>query len=205
MKLTKRKLKLLILEVLKEAKSELSILQRLNRYAKATGQTTLGDDFEQFKKMVKTNPEYKALALKQFEKTMAWEEKKGLSKFVSDEKPQTSTTKGPGVDAKSTTTQSGKTKTTATAGTVSTANNEDFRLFSTRLGAMAGSVAASKNGNRDLARSGVISTLRQLVAKGWNPATGMAGIKKSFPQDAKNLIDKTEWTPEKMQKYAGSP
>ena len=220
MKLTKTRLKQLIKEVLEDSsiveaeqqkKPTYTIAKRFQRYLKAMGQPPnfkLSDDeiYAQRKK----NPKFKETSTRFFRTVQKWEQS-GMPDLSKDKNPQgqqgkqTSTTKGPGVDAKSTTTQSGKTKTTATAGTVSTANNEDFRLFSTRLGAMAGSVAAKKGGNRDLARSGVIATLRQLAAKGWDPATGMEGIKKGFPRAYSSLMGKTKWTPEKMQKYAGSP
>jgi len=209
MKLTKSKLKQLILEVLKEAKKELSIIERLNRYAKANGKTIIEDSPEQFKKMYKTNPKYKAAVTKAYIDTLAWEKKKGLNKFASDEKPQTSTTKGPGVDAKSTTTQSGKTKTTTTAGTVSTANNKVKTDWRNLLGALAGDMAKPLGKIRNNHVRFVKDTVANLFARGWNPATGMPGLLKMDKNAYKNLVKNTGWTPERMKaklkRMAGSP
>jgi hypothetical protein len=188
MKLTKRKLKQLILEVLKEAKSELSILQRLNRYAKATGQTTLGDDFEQFKKMYKTNPKYKALAYKQFVKTLAWEEEKGLSKFASDEKPQAQQTKTPApTHAPAAKKQAERERAMVAADKPQPATYDkklDHSVDDTRTKARMGSAAhikartKSKDSNDwRVARRKAYQLYDTLVAQGWNPKTGINGIK----------------------------
>ena len=220
MKLTKSKLKQLIQEVLEDSsiveaeqqkKPTYTIAKRFQRYLKAMGQPPnfkLSDDeiYAQRKK----NPKFKETSTRFFRTVQKWEQS-GMPDLSKDKNPQgqqgkqTSTTKGPGVDAKSTTTQSGKTKTTATAGTVSSANSEDLQKWVNGLGKMAGALAASKNGNRELARSGVSAAVRELAARGWDPATGMEGIKKGFPRAYSSLMGKTKWTPEKMQKYAGSP
>jgi hypothetical protein len=220
MKLTKTKLKQLVLEVLKDSpiveaeqqkKPTYTIAKRFQRYLKAMGQPPnfkLSDDeiYAQRKK----NPKFKETSTRFFRTVQKWEQS-GMPDLSKDKNPQgqqgkqTSTTKGPGVDAKSTTTQSGKTKTTTTTGTVSSANSEDLRKWGNALGAMAAAAARQKRGNQNLARSGVMDTVRQLAARGWDPATGMAGIKKGFPQVYNSLIRKTGWTPEKMQKLTGSP
>mgnify|MGYP003651034821 CR=1 FL=1 len=214
MKLTKTKLKQLVLEVLKDSpiveaeqqkKPTYTIAKRIQRFNKARGSKfnfKLSD--MDIREKRKQSPEFKAALGKLWSTMLGWENK-GMPDLSTDKTQQTSTTKGPGVDAKSTTTQSGKTKTTTTTGTVSSANSEDLRKWGNALGAMAAAAARQKRGNQNLARSGVVDTVRQLAARGWDPATGMAGIKKGFPQVYNSLIRKTGWTPEKMQKLTGSP
>jgi len=204
MKLTKTKLKQLILEVLKEAKSELSILQRLNRYAKATGQTTLGDDFEQFKKMYKTNPKYKALAYKQFVKTLAWEEEKGLSKFASDEKPQAQQTKTPApTHAPAAKKQAERERAMVAADKPQPATYDkklDHSVDDTGVRARMATAAfynARKKHKNSIfhrkARQAATILYDKLIAAGWNPKTGVNGILKLkngkvFRQQWKELL-----------------